>query len=136
MAARKEYDEATKAAVMASLLAGQSIAEVADEYHINPSTIKSWKSRQLNGESVATVATEKKEQIGDLLFDYLLVVLKSLKIQAEHFGDKNWLNRQSADALAVLHGVSVDKAVRLLEALTVYDRPLLLSDGGDEEMQG
>jgi transposase-like protein len=134
MAERKTYDDRTKAAVMASLLAGQSVAEVSAEYNINRDTIKSWKSRQLNGENVATVATEKREQIGDLLFDYLLMILKTLKIQAEHFGDKNWLNRQSADALAVLHGVSVDKAVRLLEALTIHDRTLRITDGGDEEV--
>lgn len=134
MAVRKEYDEATKAAVMAALLTGQSVAEIAAQYNINPSTIKSWKSRQLNGESVAIVATEKKEEIGDLLFDYLQTMLKSLKVQAEHFGDKDWLSRQSADALAVLHGVSVDKAIRLLEALTHNDNADQAATDRDEEV--
>lgn len=105
---------------MAALLTGQSVAEVARRYKINPATVRSWKSRQLNGESVAsiaTVATEKRQRVGELLFDYLETMLRTLKIQAEHFGDKKWLDKQSADASAVLHGVSVDKAVRLLEAL-------------------
>lgn len=121
MAERREYDEATKAAVMAALLMGQSVAEVAKQYKINPSTIKSWKSRQRNGDqvaTVATVATEKRERVGELLFDYLETMLRTLKVQAEHFGDKKWLDKQSADSSAVLHGVSIDKAVRLLEAIS------------------
>lgn len=117
MADRKEYDEATKAAVMAALLTGQSVSEIAKQYSINPATVRSWKSRQQNGESVATVATQKKEEIGELLLGYLQATLHSLTIQAAHFSDKKWLMMQSADALAVLHGVTVDKAVRLLEAL-------------------
>lgn len=121
MAKRAAIDDATKAAVMAALLAGQSVAEIATEYNINPATVRSWKSRQQNGESVAIVATQKKEEIGDLLFDYLQTTLQSLRIQAEHFGDKTWLSRQTADALAVLHGVTVDKAIRLLEALARTD---------------
>lgn len=102
---------------MAALLTGQSVSEIAKQYNINPATVRSWKSRQLNGESVAFVATEKREQIGELLIDYLHAMLKTLKVQAEQFGDKEWLKKERADSLAVLHGVSVDKAVRLLEAL-------------------
>lgn len=120
MAERNEYDDATKAAVMAALLMGQSVAEVAKRYQINPATVRSWKSRQQNGGSVAslaTVATEKRERVGELLFDYLEAMLRTLKVQAEHFSDKKWLDKQHAESLAVLHGVSVDKAVRLLEAL-------------------
>jgi transposase-like protein len=102
---------------MAALLAGQSVAEVAKQYDINPATVRSWKSRQQNGEGVAIVATQKKEEIGDLLFDYLRTILKSLRVQAEFFSDKNWLKKQQANELAVLHGVTTDKAIRLLEAL-------------------
>jgi len=54
------YSEETKAAVMSALLSGQSVGKVADDYNIPEGTVKSWKSRQLNGETVATVATEKK----------------------------------------------------------------------------
>lgn len=120
MTERNEYDEATKAAVMAALLLGQSVADVAKQYKINPATVRSWKSRQQNGEgvaSIATVATEKRQRIGEALLDYAEAMLITLKVQAEHFRDKKWLDLQRADALAVLHGVSVDKTVRLLEAL-------------------
>lgn len=116
--AKIEYPNEVKAAVMSALLAGQSVTEIASEYKIPASTIRSWKSRQVNGESVASVATQKREEIGDLLLDYLRTMLKTLRTQAEHFGDKEWLKDQGANELAVLHGVSTDKAIRLLEALS------------------
>src|SRR5678816_707441 len=107
---------------MAALLAGQSVAVVAQEYDIPEGTVKSWKSRQ-GGDTVATVATEKKEEIGDLLVEYIRLSLESLKAQVQHFGDKNWLASQDADALAVLHGVQTDKAIRLLEAIASAATP-------------
>lgn len=121
MAERKEYDEATKAAVMAALLTGQSVSAVAREYNIPKGTVNGWKRQAASfvmSRGVATVATQKREQIGELLFDYLHAMLMTLRVQAEHFGDKTWLTGQHADSLAVLHGVSADKVVRLLEAIT------------------
>lgn len=106
---------------MAALLAGQSVATVATEYKLPPGTVKSWKSRLNRGEAVATVATEQKEAIGDLLLIYLKRMIDSLSLQADHFGDKAWLNKQDAAALASLHGIGMDKVIRLLEALDRAD---------------
>lgn len=119
MSEHKEYDEATKAAVMGALLTGQSVSSVAKEYKIPKGTVSAWKQRQVDkiADRVATVATQKEQVIGDLLMDYLKAALVSLKVQAEHFGDKKWLADQDAGQLAVLHGVTVDKTIRLLEAL-------------------
>lgn len=111
-----QYSPETKAEVMAALLAGQSVATVAASYDIPEGTVKSWKNRQ-RGHPVATVATQKKEEIGDLIVEYLRTMLRTLITQAEHFGDKQWLTAQGADQLAVLHGVAMDKTVRILEAL-------------------
>lgn len=116
MTERREYDDATKAAVMAALLTGQSVSSVAREYSIPKGTVAYWKEQAVN--KVEDFSTQKKQETGDLLWDYLRTSLKTLKVQAEHFGDKEWLNRQSAADLAVLHGVSVDKAIRLLEAVS------------------
>jgi transposase-like protein len=65
-----KYSEETKAAVMAALLTGQSVSSISKDYNLPEGTVRSWKSRQLNGESVAIVATEKKAQVGELLIDY------------------------------------------------------------------
>jgi transposase-like protein len=113
-----KYSDETKAAVMAALLTGQSVSAVAKEYKIPHGTVRSWKSRQLNGESVATVATVKKVEIGDLLIEYLRENLATLRAQVIAFRNEDWLSRQDASDVAVLHGVLTDKAVRLIEAMS------------------
>lgn len=124
------YDPEVKAAVIAALLTGQSVASVADEYDIPRGTVSSWKKRnaepflQQAAATVATDATQKKEavatdtaSVGEQIITYLQKSLQSLTAQVEHFGDKDWLKKQDAADIAVLHGVQTDKAIRLLEAL-------------------
>lgn len=111
------YDEHIKAQALAALLAGQSPAQVAATFGIPTGTLKSWKSRQANGATVATVATQKKERIGELLLEYLEEGLTTLREQLKVFRDPDWLKKQSAGEAAVLHGVIADKQIRLLEAL-------------------
>ena len=112
-----EYSDTIKAQALAALLAGQAPSEVARVFGIPVGTLRSWKSRQQRGEGVAVVATEKRERIGALLLEYLEVNLETLKIQQLVFRNEEWLYKQSASEIAVLHGVSFDKAVRLLEGL-------------------
>ena len=68
--------------------------------------------------NLQTMQGKKKEQIGDLLLEYLSTALETLQTQAEFFSDEAWLAKQNAADVAVLHGVITDKAVRLLEALS------------------
>lgn len=107
-----QYGDETKAAVMAALLAGQSLSQLSREYNIPKSTLSRWK----NGD-VPADGTQKTE-IGELLLAYLRTNLETLRAQAEQFRDPKWLSRQSAESAAVLHGVMTDKAIRLLEAMS------------------
>jgi hypothetical protein len=100
--------------VIAGLLAGQGAEQVAAAYKIPVGTVRSWKAK---ANAVDGVATQKKEEIGVLLLEYLAVALSTLKTQAAFFADETWLREQDASSVAVLHGVLTDKAVRLLEAL-------------------
>ena len=112
-----KYDDNTRAAVMASLLAGQSVSQVADAYSIPRGTVAGW-SAQVNSASKPNISnTKKAEMVGDLLIEYLSENLKTLKAQAIVFRDEKWLMKQNAADVAVLHGVLTDKAMRLLEAL-------------------
>ena len=111
--ANRQYDPETKAAVMAALLAGQSVDSVAGDYRLPVGTVKSWKAR---AKPVAAVDPQKASEIGDLLLDYLRSNLAALKAQATLFADPKWLQRQNAHEIGVLHGIMTDKAVRLLEA--------------------
>ena len=107
------YTPETKAAVMSALLTGQSVSSVAREYDIPKGTVSGWKKEVIK----PTNPTQKNEEIGELLVGYLRENLKALTAQAEQFQDKDWLREQSAESVAVLHGVMTDKAVRLLEAM-------------------
>jgi transposase-like protein len=107
----KGYNDETKAAVMAALLSGQSVNQVSKEYSIPKATVSRWK----NG-GVPSYGTQKKE-IGALLVSYLSTSLETLEAQARMFKNEEWLKKQNAADVAVLHGVVTDKAIRLLEAL-------------------
>lgn len=112
--ARRNYSEETKAAAMSALLAGQSISEVAKTYEIPVGTVKGWRSK---AGSDQPVPTQKRARIGELLLEYLEANLTTLKTQSEKFGDVDWIDKQPASEMAVLHGVVADKTVRILEAL-------------------
>jgi transposase-like protein len=107
---RKVYDLETRAAVMAALLTGQGVAEVAREYRLPKSTVSRWKAAAREGAGLS-------DDIGELLLGYMRENITTLTVQARHFRDPEWLHRWPAEQLAVLHGVLTDKAVRLLEAM-------------------
>lgn len=113
----QQHSDETKAAVLAALLTGQSVSEVARAYELPEGTVKSWRSRA-KSQTVATVATPKKENIGEMLIRYLEDNLIALRAQLVVFSDPDWLRKQTAADAAVLHGVMTDKAIRLLEALS------------------
>ena len=95
--------------MMAALLAGQGVSELANQYNLPSSTVSRWK-REAGGAVTA--------DIGELLLAYLQENLKTLKEQAVVFRDVEWLKGQDASSLGVLHGILTDKAVRLLESLS------------------
>ena len=115
------HDSGTKAAVLAAIMAGQAVAEVARQFSVDRTTIFRWRASA--GLSDATPLQRKKwDEIGELLFDYLRENLTTLSVQADHFRDRDWLKTQPAGEVANLHGVLVDKAVRILTALEPNDR--------------
>ena len=75
---RSKYDDDTKAAVMAALLEGQSIRSVAEEYDIPRGTVGGW-ARKAREQGVSGVSDTKKEEIGELLTEYLAQNLKALQ---------------------------------------------------------
>lgn len=112
--ARATYDDTTKAAVMAALLAGQSIPQVAKEYNIPKGTLSDW--RKLARTTARNDPTQKDGTTIDVMLrDYVNENLTTLREQAKFFRDTSWLSKQEASSLAVLHGVLADKSIRLLE---------------------
>ena len=114
MARKVSYSPETKAAAMAALLEGQAVNKVAADFKLPGGTVRAWRHRM---KGTAVVATGKREEVGDLLVQYLHANLVTLKAQLIVFADPKWLQQQNAADAAVLHGVMTDKAIRLLEAL-------------------
>ncbi len=97
---------------MAALLAGQGVGQIAREYDLDKSVV----SRIKNSSKLQQLQPKKGEEIETLLFGYLQSTLATLRSQAEIVGEREYVIKQPAGELAVLHGVMADKAVRLLEA--------------------
>lgn len=110
---------------MAALLEGQSIRQIAERFNLSKSVVQNWRGG-LTLEQKAQVQSQKRD-FGELLAGYLAANLAALQVQAEQFADRAWLAKQDASEAAVLHGVMVDKAVRLLEAAEPSPEP------GDDE---
>ena len=106
-----KYTPQQRAEVTAALLAGQAVNAVAKEYKMPKSTVSRWKMEALKGRF-----DKNGVNVGDLLLSYLQENLQALRKQAALFGDHNWLRKQNAADIAVLHGIMTDKAIRLLEA--------------------
>lgn len=114
MARGKAHAPELRAQVMAALMAGQRVNEVAHQFGLDTGLVSRW--RKTAGVELQQVAAKNGEDYGSLLDAYLRETLTTLAVQQRHFRDIEWLRKQPASELAVLHGISVDKALRLLEA--------------------
>lgn len=109
MARGKAHSPELRAQVLAALMAGQGVSEVAKQYGLDKGLVSRWRSLQ-------PVATKTDPDLEDLIGEYLRETLITLAVQQRHFRDPEWLAQQSASELGVLHGISVDKAIRILGA--------------------
>jgi hypothetical protein len=109
------HSQEVKAQVMAALLAGQGVGEIAEQYSLPKSTVSTWKA-ELGDAQSEQIRTKKSERLDELIYEYLAANLAALREQVEVASDPAYIKRQSADNLAVLHGVMADKAIRILDA--------------------
>jgi transposase-like protein len=103
-----------RAAAIADLLSGDSPAEVARRYSIDPANVRQWKARYVTasvtdtpvfvtpGVTLPTPQIGTQHEIGRILLDLLATKLKASQAIAEAASDPAWLDRQSAADLASL----------------------------------
>lgn len=109
------YSEETQAAVMAALLAGQSVSSVAKEYKLPKGTVSNWKRKAEAGGPMNR--TQKAEQIGALLETLVEKNILALISASELMADKEYLRQQGAAELGTMFGITYDKVIRMLEAM-------------------
>jgi len=110
---RPRYTDELKAAAIAdSQFIG--VGAAAAKHGIPSGTLASWRSR----DDMQPIAIIKKDRVGQLIFAYLEANLQALTAQAYVASQPEYIERQPAEGLAILHGVMADKSVRLLEAIS------------------
>lgn len=109
------YSEQTKAAALAEVAAGASVNATAKKFGISRAAISEWRDRS-DLPTPTPAAQEKRANLGEQLYGYLEDSIGALRSQLAVFGDPDWLKKQSAAELAILHGVVADKTARLLAA--------------------
>lgn len=111
----KAHSDEVRAQVIAALLAGQGVSDVARRYKVPKATVSRIKN-ELTPAQLEQVGTEKRERIADLIEGHLVTSLKAAAAIAGKTKDDSWLTKQNAADIAVFYGVLTDKAVRILEA--------------------
>jgi len=113
---RRYADEERAAALADIVLLGTGA--VAAKYGIPLGTLKTWQQEY----QIVHDPSVKKSRIEALAMNYLEASLQALSAQAYVISKPEYIERQSAGELAILHGVVADKAVRLLDALGRAER--------------
>lgn len=113
----RRYTDAERAAALADVYLLGTGATAA-KYDIPRSTLTTWQEVY----DVVHNPLVKKASIEALAMNYLEASLQALSAQAYVISQPEYIERQPAGELAILHGVVADKAVRLLDALGRAER--------------
>lgn len=125
MAKGKRINDETRAAIMAALLAGQSVNKVADEYQVGLATVSRFK-QQLE-------KLEQKKEIPVLVMEVLHSQLETLKGITEAVRQPEYIKKQPASEVAVLYGVIADKSFKIISAMEPERTEPVSTDMGQSE---
>lgn len=107
------HPEQLKAAAMAALLAGESAHKVARRFDLSRTTVRRWRAQAWS----AVQNGPQKSTIGDQLLGCVGESIETQQVQLRTMCDRDWLLKQSARDLAMLHGTVFDRMVCLFGAL-------------------
>ena len=108
-------DPALKAQIIGALLAGGAVSDLARKYNLNKSTVSRIKASLASNE-LQQVATEKRDRIDDLILKTVATNLAALQHIAEFASEREYIQQQPAEAIAVLYGQVANTSIRILEA--------------------
>lgn len=107
-----------KAQIVAAILEGQGVNEVADKYKVSNATVSRLKKAlEEDVSDVTKDCNEKNKPIADLVIAHLKASLNAASNIANIANQPDWLSKQDAAELGAFYGILSDKAVRILEAL-------------------
>lgn len=115
MAKGKRISDEVRAAVMAALMTGQGVSEVAAEYKISRRTVG--RMRASLADELPAVAQQKKDDLSELILELVRTNIETLTAQSLAFRDPAFIGKNSAAELGTLYGIVADKTIRILAAL-------------------
>ncbi|OGT54334.1 MAG: hypothetical protein A3E01_15325 [Gammaproteobacteria bacterium RIFCSPHIGHO2_12_FULL_63_22] len=96
------------------MLAGAALKPLARRLEIPESTLRVWRAQ---AKAHPVLAPEKQEDIGELIYDLISELARGSRAIARKLQDEAWLDRQSAEHLAISLGVAIDKLAGLAGAI-------------------
>lgn len=120
MAQGKPIPDATRAAIMAALLTGQSVGEASRGLDIAKSTVSRIKAR-MTPLDLQAAQDARGNELETLVLEYVRTNLETLTAQSRVAGMPEYIQAQPASELAVLHGMIAEKTFRILSALRPAD---------------
>ncbi len=118
----KPISDEKKAVVLAALLTGQGVNEVAAAYKVPASSVSRLK-KAIPQEKLAQVGIQKGENIASMISANLEGSFTAIKNILKVTENAEWLNKQPASELATFLGVTSDKVFRVLEAIENAQSP-------------
>jgi hypothetical protein len=105
-----------RAQVIAALLEGQGVTQIAAKYRLAQSTVSGLR-KEIPAEKLDEVRSKKRDDLAQLIASNLEAAFAALTNILNITRDPNWLKKQSAAELATMYGVISDKNFRILEAI-------------------
>ncbi len=124
----KPHKPDLKARVVAALMSGGGVVEVAEAFNLPKQTVTTYKSG-IPTDMLEQIRRKKGERLDELIYQCMVSNLEALDKQAKVVANETYIKKQRADSLAVLYGVIADKTIRLLEATTGATAPRQLEAG-------
>src|SRR5688572_606287 len=113
----KKLDEDLQAKVIASLMAGSTVTEVAKALDLPHTTVSEYR-KTIPEDVFVEIRRKKGERLDDLVYQCLIRNLETMAQQSEIVSEREYVIKQPAGELATLYGVMADKTIRLLAATT------------------
>jgi DNA-binding IclR family transcriptional regulator len=113
---RPHHPKGTREAVIAALLTGQGVGEIARDLKLPDSTVRNYK-RELSATQIAELNQKRAQQLDDMLWDHIEATFAAQKAILTHVQSPKYIQRHNPSDLAVFVGVTNDKAIRILDAI-------------------
>ena len=115
----KRISDEIRANIIASLLQGQGVNEVADEYEIPKQTVSNIK--KAIKVDLGQVGTKKNKDISELVYEYLDEGFKTAIAGLQEVRKPEYIQKQDIASYATHFGILSDKLFRILSAINPGD---------------